>query len=79
LKETEIEMTSTRALVEGLENCGEVEIRKITHQPTKTGAGRDVGIVYVPDGYPGSSNVGPERRAFVGVVSYDGGETWALL
>lgn len=76
--------TSTTKLVEGLENFGEVVIRKITHR--RSGArlsprdGKWIGVVHVPVGYPGSSTVGaPEGCALMGVVSYDKGETWALL
>ena len=77
-------MTSTTKTVEGLENFGEVDIRKITHRPSgarlSPRAGRWVGLVYVPIDYPGSSTVGaPEGCALMGVVSYDGGETWVLL
>lgn len=77
-------MTSTSAIVEGLENFGEVKIVKITHRPSgarlSPRTGKDVGIVYVPRDYPGSSNVGaPDNVSIMGVVSYDGGETWALM
>lgn len=69
-------MTSTTKTVEGLEEFGEVDIRRITEQRKN----RTVGVVYVPVDYPGSSTVGaPEGCALMGVVSCDGGETWELL
>lgn len=78
-------MTSTTALVEGLENFGEVRIGKITVR--RSGARLSprcpklVGVVYVPRDYPGSSNVGApsDDISIMGVASYDGGETWVLL
>ena len=77
-------MTSTRRKVDGLEDFGEVDIRKITERRSGSRLGprdpRLVGIVTVPRDYPGSSNVGcPENVSIMGAVSYDGGETWELL
>lgn len=68
-------MTSTTKHVEGMGEFGEVDIRRITQQ-----RGRLVGVVLVPADYPGSSQIAaPEGCANMGVVSYDGGETWEVL
>lgn len=68
-------LTSTQQIIEGLNEFGEVKIQRITPQH-----GRLIGLVYVPVGYPGSSTTGaPEGCAIMGVVSFDGGETWELL
>lgn len=77
-------MTSTTALVAGLENFGEVKINEIAERRSGSRLGprnpKLIGIVYVPKDYPGSSTVGaPEGCGLMGVVSYDGGTTWELM
>jgi hypothetical protein len=63
-----------KAIIEGLENFGEVEIRADYYND------RLLGNVLVPRNYPGSSNVGaPDHASLISVISHDGGETWEIV